>query len=196
MNGLGLPSSYQIDEQTAKHAGAMIRLLVEGLVELLKARKTIRKGIGATDRTELMGHSNNALKLDLSMSELVQYLFSPHTGGGYMPAAQALRESIHELQVHEHSTLTAARAMLEGALREFDPTVLRSELHTEGRRFPIGLLQDARAWRAYEALYEARVSNFGDWLQKAFERHFTPTYVRESGRTNSLRAGPSEADPG
>lgn len=194
VGGLGLPSSHLIDERTAEHTGTMIRLLVEGLVELLKARSEIKRQLGVTDRTEIRGHANNAFKLDLSTLERVQYIFSPHVGATYMPAAQAVRESISELQMHEHATLLAARAALEGALKEFEPARLRSQL-IHGRSSSMPLLGNARAWKAYEDYYQRRSAHFGDWLEKTFDRYFTPTYAQESTRLKSLQAPHTDVDP-
>ena len=186
--GLGLAQVNATDEQAAERAGVMVRMLIEGLAELLSARADLKRELRAEDRTMLSGRDNNPLKAKLSAAELVQYLFSPPVGGGYMPADRAVRESIAELRVHEHATIAASRAAVEGALRDFEPGRLRKQL-TKGKSGLFQVLDNARLWEAYEQHYEKQSTQMADWLEAMFARHFMPTYARETERLKNQEAG-------
>lgn len=189
--GLGLPQTYAADAQAAEQAGAMVRLLIEGLAELLSARADLKREMRAEERTMLSGRDNNPLKAKLSAAELVQYMFATQKSGAYMPAERAIRESIAELRVHEHATIAASRAAVQGALRDFEPGRLRKQL-AKGKAGMFQVLDNARLWEAYEKHYEVKAQQMADWLEAMFARHFMPTYMRESER---LKAdGQSETD--
>lgn len=182
--GLGLPEVLASDPQTAERAGAMVRLVLEGLSELLGARAELKRELRVGDRTMMNGKDNNPLKVKLSADDLVQYLFASQVPGGYMPAERALRESISDLRVHEHATIAASRAAVEGALRAFEPGRLRKQL-VKGKSGPFQMLDNARLWEAYQQHYERQSLHMADWLEKMFNNHFTPIYSRETERLKS-----------
>lgn len=190
--GLGLPPSHPANEQAAERAGEMVRLVIEGLAVLLAARADLKRELRAEDRTMLSGRDNNPLKLQLSAAELVEFLFTAQASAGYMPAERAVRESIAELGIHEHATIAAARAAVEGALRDFEPARLR-KLLMKGKSGMFQLLDNAKLWDAYQQHYEKQSQQMADWLELMFNRHFMPTYSRETERLKMQQASPPAA---
>ena len=190
--GLGLPASHPANEQAAERAGAMVRLVIEGLAVLLAARADLKRELRADDRTMLSGRDNNPLKLQLSAAELVEYLFTAQASAGYMPAERAVRESIAELGIHEHATIAAARAAVEGALRDFEPARLQ-KLLLKGKSGMFQMLDNAKLWDAYQQHYEKQSQHMADWLELMFNRHFMPTYSRETERLKMQQASPPAA---
>ncbi len=190
--GLGLPENQGSDDKAAERAGAMVRLLVEGLAALLSARAELKRELRAEDRTMMSGKDNNPLKLNLSAVDLVQYLFASQAAGGYMPAERAVKESIAELGVHEHATIFATRSAVEGALRDFEPGRIRKQL-MKGKPGMFQVLDNAKLWEAYQQHYEKQSQHMADWLESIFNRHFMLAYARETERLKS-EAPDSPAD--
>ncbi len=193
VQGLGLPETHASDEQAAKRAGVMVRLLIEGVTELLGARADLKRELRAEDRTMLTGRDNNPLKARLSATDLVQYLFAAPIGAAYLPADRAVREGIAELCIHEHATIAASRAAVEGALRDFEPGRLRKQL-VPGKSGMFQMLDNARLWEAYQLHYEKQALHMADWLEAVFARHFMPTYVRETERLKQVQTGAAPDD--
>ena len=183
-DGLGLPADHGTNLESAERAGTMVRLLIEGLSQLLAARAELKRELRADDRTMLSGRDNNPLKLELSAHELVQYLFAAQVMGGYMPAERAVRESVSELVVHEVATIAATRAAVEGALRDFEPARLKKKL-MGGKSGMFQMLDNAKIWEAYQQHYEKQSQHMADWLETMFSRHFMPAYSRETERLKS-----------
>jgi FHA domain-containing protein len=182
---LGLQDEAAADgEALARRAGTMVLLLLECLADLLGARAELKRELRAEDRTMLSNRDNNPLKLRLSVAELAHYLFEQQTNGGFMPAERALRESLADLRVHEHAAIAAARAAVEGALREFDPALLRPQL-AGPRHAWLGALDGARLWTAYGQWYDRQSQQMADWLEAVFTRHYMPAYLRESEELKS-----------
>ena len=192
--GLGLAETHSADEQAARRAGVMVRVLIEGVAELLGARADLKRELRAEDRTLLSGRDNNPLKAGLSATDLVQYLFAPPMGAAYLPADRAVRESIAELRVHEHATIAASRAAVEGALRDFEPGRLRKQL-APAKSGMFQVLDNARLWEAYQAHYEKQALHMADWLEAVFARHFMPTYSRETDRLKQAASDAAADDP-
>ena len=194
--GLGLtevpegPDAAEVDAlktaraARAEHAGTVVRTLIEALALLLDARADLKRELRADDRTMLSGRDNNPLKARLSVAELIQYLFAAHPVGGYLPAGRAVRESIDDLLIHEHATIAAARAAVEGTLHEFDPARLRQQLLKlrNGKASLFRVIDSSRLWDAYELQHQTQSLHLADWLETLFARHFMPAYGRETQR--------------
>lgn len=188
--GLGLAVPGAMDAATWERIGATVRLIVQGMTDLMSARAELKRELRAEDRTMLAARDNNPLKSDVTLDEVMQYLlFNPSGVGGYMPADRALRESIDELRAHELATVVASRAAVEGALQEFEPDKLRAVLAKGKSKLP-GFLDNARLWEAYVLHYRKHSLHMADWLEQIFNRNFMPAYSRESERLRNAARAP------
>jgi type VI secretion system FHA domain protein len=193
--GIGLPANRvtNMKEEDWRHAGQMLRRLIEGLTELLAVRATLKAELRTEDRTMLGARDNNPLKMKLPLATVVQFFFGgPRPVKVFMPPERALREVFVDMHAHEIATLAAARAAIEGALLEFDPAEL--EKKHQDKRNPLQVLNKARLWEAHRKDYEARSAALADWLDGVFDRHFVPAYTREAQRVKA-EAQPSPDDP-
>ena len=185
VRGLQTQELSKLDARSAERAGLMVRVLLEGLSELLAARADLKRELGAGERTRLGGQDNNPLKAGLSANEMIQYLFAAPIGGGYMPAERAVRESVSELLVHEGATIAALRAALEGTIRDFDPAKLKALLLKGAKSSVLQLLDHARLWDGYQAHYEKKAQHMADWLEEVIDRYFVGAY--EESTENAKR---------
>jgi type VI secretion system FHA domain protein len=193
--GIGLPANRvtNMKEEDWRHAGQMLRRLIEGLTELLAVRATLKAELRTEDRTMLGARDNNPLKMKLPLATVVQFFFGgPKPVKVFMPPERALREVFVDMHAHEIATLAAARAAIEGALLEFDPAEL--EKKHQDKRNPLQVVNKARLWEAHRKDYEARSAALADWLDGIFDRHFVPAYTREAQRVKA-EAQPSPDDP-
>lgn len=180
--GLGVPTPASLDRASWVQMGNAVKAIVEGLTELMNIRAEVKRELRASDRTMLRAENNNPLKSGMALEELLQYvLFNPTGLGGYMPVNKALEESINDLRTHEFASIAAVRAAVGGTISEFEPEKLRAAL-ASGRSTLPRFLGNARLWEAYVAHFEARSEHMADWLEQMFNRHFMPTYQRESWR--------------
>ena len=191
--GLGLPQAPALDDAAWERVGGAVRLIVSGLIDLLNARAELKRELRVEDRTMLASRDNNPLKTGIDLESALHYLLIAQAGmPGFKPADAALRESVDELRVHELATVAASRAAVEGALRDFDPEVLRKQLAPGKSRLP-QLFDSSRMWEAYVERYEKQGGQMADWLEKIFTRHFVPAYSKESERLKMTMAPPPGA---
>jgi len=187
--GLGIASPHEINGEGWMTIGKAVHLIVEALSDLMSARSELKRELRSEERTMLHSRNNNPLKGGMSIEELLQYLLFTGSGaGGFMSTERALKESVDELRTHDVASVTATRAAVEGALREFDPEKLKIVLSKgkKGGTLIPQFLDRSRLWESYEAHYGSRQENMADWLEQMFNRHFMPAYSKETERLNRL----------
>jgi type VI secretion system FHA domain protein len=183
--GLGVEGPSHLDVLKWEQMGEAIRIIVQGLTELMNTRAEIKRELRATDRTMLKSQDNNPLKSGMAQEEILQYLlFNPTGIGGYMKVDKALNEAINDLRAHEFASIAAVRAAVEGTVRDFEPVKMRATL-TKGKSKLPQFLDNARLWEMYTAHYQTKATHMADWLEQLFNYYFMPVYLKESERLRS-----------
>lgn len=160
-------------------AGKKIRIALQGLMELYAARLELTRSMGGDERTMVATRENNPLKTDWSLDTKLEYLLAGRASGTtFIQPEQALADLVTELRIHDMAVTAASRAVLEGALREFDPAKLESRVS----EYKAGLLAKLRPWDAYARYYAGESSRMAQWVERLFNRYFTPAYTRETTR--------------
>jgi predicted component of type VI protein secretion system len=187
--GLGL---LDMPEQSAadwERMGTVVRHVVGTLVELLKARRDLKRELRVSDRTMLAPRDNNPLKTGIDLPSVLRYLLiTQGSEHGFKLAEAALDESLEDLRIHDLATTAACRATVEAALREFDPRVLREELAAGKSRLP-QFLDNARLWEAYVEHHDQKLNQLADWMEKLFSSHFVPAYSQFVDRSKPTSQG-------
>jgi len=179
--GLGLdPSKLNaLSPAELEAAGRKIRIALQGLVELYAAKLDLNREMGGEERTMVVTRENNPLKTDWSLDTKLEFLLAGRaTAANFMPPEQALADLVAELRIHDMAVTAASRAVLEGALREFDPAKLETRVSEDNA----GLLSKLRPWDAYSKYYASESARMAQWVERLFNRYFTPAYTRETTR--------------
>lgn len=159
--------------------GRLVRILVLGVMELHSSVIGVKQEMRSGDRTMIATKDNNPLKSDWPQETKLRYLFGGRIAAvGFANPERALRELFVELIAHNTATSAAARAALAGALKEFEPQVLKKKLLGNGPK----LLEGVRAWDAYSKHYDEKARDMPKWTQLLLDRYFTDAYLRESLR--------------
>lgn len=159
--------------------GRLVRLLVLGVLDLHSSVTGAKQDLRAEDRTMVAPKDNNPLKTPWPAETKLKYLFGGRLAAvGFIPAERAIREVLVDLVAHNTASAAAARAAVEGTLRDVAPAALKTKLLGEGTR----LFEGTRAWDAYSKWYEEQGADMRKWAQRQLDRHFTEAYLRESLR--------------
>jgi predicted component of type VI protein secretion system len=182
--GLGLdPAAIgALSEGELEAIGRLVRGLALGTLTLHAASLKSKQDLNAEDRTMLgvRGGGINPLKASGPDEAKLRYLFGGRAAGaGFIAPERAVADLLSDLAAHENATRVAARAAIEGTLREFDPELLKSRLLGGGAK----LFESARAWDAYVKFYAEQREQLPRWAQQLLDRHFAEAYVRETVRT-------------
>lgn len=180
--GLGVEPPQVLTSFDWEGFGHSVRHVVQCLSDQLATRQEFKKETGAEDRTMLGASEVNPLKTAMPLKELIQYLlFMPGGAGGFVPAARALQEAAQEARWHEAATRSAARGLAQGALKDFEPAKLRSQL-LRGKLSLSSVVDNARLWDFYSTHYQDRAAKPGNWADELFNRYYMAAYLRETER--------------
>lgn len=161
-------------EATMARLGAVFRIMVSGLREILMARATVKSEF-RIDQTMIAAGGNNPLKFSVSADQAVEAMVKPETSG-YLEATAAAGEAMKDIRAHEIAMVSGMEAALKGILRELSPQALESRI--EGSGGLAGMLKGkkARYWEVYEKLYseisDQAESDFQDLFAKAFSEAY------------------------
>lgn len=159
--------------------GRLVRLLVLGVLDLHASVTGVKQDLRSEDRTMVATKDNNPLKTSWPAETKLKYLFGGRIAAvGFISAERAIREVLVDLVAHNNASAAAARAAIEGTLRDVAPATLKAKLLGEGTK----LFEGTRAWDAYSKWYEEQGADMQKWAQRQLDRHFTEAYLRESLR--------------
>jgi predicted component of type VI protein secretion system len=189
MRGLGLGGVDMpaLSEAELETLGRLVRRAITGLFDLHTASVGAKDELKAEDRTMVAVKDNNPLTTDWSHETKLQYLFGGRTAAiGFIPPERALAGLLRDLDAHNGASAAAARAAIEGTVREFSPEGLKTRLLANKSR----LFEGARAWDAYCAYYAEQQKNLPRWVQRLLIKYYTEAYLRESLRIKRETAEP------
>jgi type VI secretion system FHA domain protein len=164
-------------EATLRLAGEVMRVMVEGLRDVLMSRSAIKNEL-RVEQTMLRSRDNNALKFSVTAEEALAALLLPNRPG-YKPPLDAAREAFDDVRSHEMAVMAGVQTALIGLLKRFDPEALEKRLQ---RGMLDGFLpgaRKARYWELFCATYMDIAREAEDDFQSVFGREFAKAYAAQ-----------------
>jgi len=155
-DGLGLPADMipntnQPEEMRA--IGKRFRLLVDGLMHLLRARAKEKQSVRVA-QTIIGAQDVNPLKFLATTDDALEALIKPR-GKGYLPPDTAIEAAFRDLADHQMRTWAALQTALRRMIDNFDPEAIEKEMANTG--LLEALLaggKNAKLWQLYEERYQ------------------------------------------
>ena len=176
LRGAGLdPARAVITPEVARQLGEVLRLVVGGTMEILRARNDIRRELRIPS-TQLAPGKNNPLKFSADVDDALHKLFIQRAPS-YLDTVTAFREAFDDIRHHQLALLKSVGVAFDYMLAKFDPKELEKQLQLEVGRAVLGLAGKAKPWEAYGRWYAELASDhdhtyrklFGDKWAKAYE---------------------------
>jgi len=166
--GLNIDARVVADPQTAHTIGVVLRVLLQGLVDMLHARSEFKNSMRLS-RTMIQAQDNNPFKVAVNAEDLLDLLLvNPRKG--YLGAELAISETISDLGSHELAVLEGLRTIGKQLGVILDPKRLESEFAKQPKfTSGLGLLQKSKYWEAYEAYHRNELMD-GDLLTDTFAK--------------------------
>ena len=182
LRGAGL-AQLRIDRGEAlaqmEAIGSSYRHMVEGLIEVLRARASL-KGEFRMAQTMIRPVENNPLKFAPNVDEALLLLLRSGNQA-FMPADQAIKESFDDLKAHQLAVMAGVQASIKHLLKRFQPAVLETQLRKSSG---IGLLlpgaRQAQYWELFTELYSSISREAEDDFEDLFGREFSRAYEEQS----------------
>jgi type VI secretion system FHA domain protein len=164
---------------TMRRLGQMMRVMIEGLREVLITRAEI-KGEFRMERTQISAGGNNPLKFALSPEHAVEMMLKPKAKG-YMDGPTAVKEALDDIKAHEVAMVTGMEAAIKDVLARLDPAVLSVRVGGGGLGSILGG-RKARYWEEYERLYSTIADEAENDFHEFFAKAFARAYQEQLGR--------------
>jgi type VI secretion system protein ImpI len=150
---LAVPTEYSDLENELATVKQLLRICVQGYMQLLQARRLYKTELGG-DYTSLSGKGNNPLKFSKTVDDAMALL----TGGlspGYLPADQALEQAREDLLAHMQLSIAQVQQVMGQIQTELNPELISEVLaHEGGFNLKIASSRKARLWDLYCERYQ------------------------------------------
>ena len=161
--------------------GRSYRFMVEGLIDVLRARSSL-KGEFRMQQTTIAPVQNNPLKFAPNADEALLLLLR-QSSQAFMSADQAVRDSFDDLRAHQLAVMAGVEAAIKHLLTRFEPGQLEARLApAAGLAKLFGGSRQAHLWQQFTQLYGQMSREAQDDFQDLFGREFTRAYEAHNAR--------------
>jgi len=177
---LGL-DSRDVDPEVAGHIGAIVRIVVQGVIEVLRARAEVKNNF-RMPMTSIRARENNPLKFSLNAEDALYNLFVKRNPG-FLGPVEAFQEGFQDIASHELAMVAAIRAAYQSMLAKFNPTHLEEAYTRKLRRtsvIPIG--GRLKFWDMYCTQFEDIEKDAEASFQLLFGEEFAKAYHEQLDR--------------
>lgn len=157
----------------AEEIGAVLRILVEELTQLLKARAAAKVLARSGSRTMIGATDNNPLKFIPRPEEAIEIMFGRRAG--YLDARRSVQDSFDDIKTHELATYAAMQKALARLLEDLSPEAIEKKV--SGAAFGS---RKSRAWDTFVATWEAKAETHENGMLDVFLAYFADAYEKAS----------------
>lgn len=172
----------------AERAGQLLGIATEGLLRILGSRGVVKQAFHV-ERTAISQGANNPMKFTATASEALRLMLLGDVPG-FLPAGDAMREAVADIQSHQLSLVAAARDAVGTVMARLDPDAIEAAMPRHAFD-ALPALRKAHAWDAFRAAFAqvgtAPGAQGGDLFAEALGR--AEAAVRQRG------AGSGKGDP-
>jgi type VI secretion system FHA domain protein len=184
LRGAGLDPALPltVDPVWMEHLGRLLRINIEGTVDLLRSRAVAKRNIRA-EGTQIAQRENNPLKFTPDAAEALRLLLSLETRPGFLGPVDALRDAHEDLQVHQLAMIAGMRAAVADLIARLGPDALiADEGPARGLARFSALLRDAALWQRHVHGHARLIENLDDTFEAIFGREFLRAYEEQARR--------------
>jgi type VI secretion system protein ImpI len=169
------PSLFLQRDQSdvAAEIGAVLRIMVEELAILLKARAAAKLMAKAGNRTMISAVDNNPLKFVPRPEEVLEIMFARRAG--YLDAKHSVSEAFQDLKTHEFATYAAMQKALSRLLEDLSPEAIEKKVASSAFSS-----RKSRAWETFVATWEAKEKPHENGMLDVFLSYFSDAYAKAS----------------
>lgn len=157
---------------TLSRMGHVLRIMIEGMREILMTRTSIKSEF-RIEQTMIQAGGNNPLKFSISAEQAIEAMVKPRAKG-YLDATEATSQALQDIKAHEVAMITGMEAALKGVLARLDPAVLEEKITSGGGLGGLLKSKKARYWEVYETMY----SDISDQAENDFHELFAKEFAR------------------
>jgi len=163
--------------EIARDLGQIFRIVVSGVMDVLKARQQTKDQFGL-GMTTFKRTDNNPLKFSADVEDALQRLFVRRPNAAYLGPVEAFEDAFEDMRNHQIAMLVGVRVAFEAMLSEFDPDHLQEQFdRTVKKGALVSIPARLRYWDLYRDWIHDMVRDadtsfrelFGDEFARAYE---------------------------
>lgn len=176
----------RVPPETAAVLGNIMRSVVQGLIEVLRARSEIKTEF-RMPVTQVKVSENNPLKFAANAEDALGNLLG-RRNPAYLPPQEAFDDAFNDVRFHQLAMLAGVRAGFDNLLNRFDPAQLQESFERTGKR---GLFGGGKAtyWERYTERYQEMAADRDETFRRLFGEEFARAYEQQLGALKRGRKG-------
>ena len=167
--------------------GNVLRSVVQGLIEVLRARSEIKTEF-RMPVTQVKVSENNPLKFAANAEDALGNLLG-RRNSAYLPAQEAFEDAFNDVRFHQLAMLAGVRAGFDHLLDRFDPASLQESFDRAGKR---GLFGGGKAsyWERYSERFQELSADRDETFRRLFGEEFARAYEQQLSALKRGRKDP------
>jgi type VI secretion system protein ImpI len=178
------PASVPAD--TAAVLGHILRTVVQGLIEVLRARSEIKNQF-RLPLTQVQVSENNPLKFAANAEDALNTLFG-RPNSAYLAPREAFDDAFNDVRFHQLAMLAGVRAGFDSLMSRFDPAHLQ-ESFDKHKRGLFGGGSKARYWELYTERFQELAADGDETFRRLFGEEFARAYEQQLAKLKRGRGG-------
>jgi type VI secretion system FHA domain protein len=184
LRAAGVPDP-SVSPEVAAEFGRVLRIVVEGLMEVLRARGEIRNEF-RLPQTSFKPRDNNPLKMAVNAEDAIHNLLVKRNPA-YLGTTAAFDDAFKDVRHHQLAMLAGMRAAYGYMLQRFDPAALKAQFDARPARKGFGFSTQGKYWEAFEEYYREMTSDGDDCFRRMFGDQFARAYEEQIQLLRSAR---------
>jgi len=184
LRGAGLPAN-EMSPETMQDLGKVLRVVVEGVMDVLRARAEIKSQF-RLPMTRIQSAENNPLKHSPNVESALHTLLVQRNPG-FLSTVQAFEDAFADIRNHQMAMLEGVRAAFESMLESFDPKELERGFERAAKR-GFGSAK-SKYWDLYAERFAQLGGDADDTFRRLFGDAFAEAYEKQLERLKSLGRG-------
>jgi type VI secretion system protein ImpI len=175
----------QVPDDTADVLGHIMRIVVQGLIEVLRARSEIKSQF-RMPLTQVKVSENNPLKFAANAESALNTLFGKQNPA-YLRPREAFDDAFNDVRFHQLAMLAGVRAGFDNLMQRFEPEVLQESFDKLAKRGLFG--GGAKYWEMYGERYREMVADSDETFRRLFGEEFARAYEQQLAVLKRTRGG-------
>lgn len=176
-----------VPAETAAIMGDIVRSVVQGLIEVLRARSEIKTEF-RMPVTQVKVSENNPLKFAANAEDAIGSLFG-RRNAAYLGPKEAFEDAFNDVRFHQLAMLVGVRAGFDCLMSRFDPAQLQELFERQGKRGGLFGGGKARYWEMYAERFEELSADRDETFRRLFGEEFARAYEKQLAVLKRERGG-------
>jgi type VI secretion system protein ImpI len=176
-----------VPPETAAMLGNIMRSVVQGLIEVLRARSEIKTEF-RMPVTQVKVSENNPLKFAANAEDALGNLLG-RRNSAYLPPQEAFDDAFNDVRFHQLAMLAGVRAGFDHLMNRFDPAQLQEAFERGGKRGLFGGGGKATYWERYTERFQEMSQDRDETFRRLFGEEFARAYEQQLSVLKKGRKG-------